>query len=99
MRNLNTTCRVVQETNRHEYDCETTQKQKDNCTDQAWTEFYAGDLNDILDELIADQPLDARNIALSTLFPEHFPRFIPSEADFKILIARVIERRVEVLMS
>jgi len=84
---------------RHDQECETAQKQKDNFTDQAWTEFFAGDLNDLLDELIADQPLDARNITLSTLFPEHFPRFIPSENDFKAMIGLVIERRVEVLMT
>ena len=72
---------------------------REQATEFARAEFRTGELDDLIDERIAEQAMDARNIALAAMFPDEVVRFQPSETDFITMVEQIITERIDEIME
>jgi len=71
----------------------------ERCRAQAWELFFGDELNDQLDEIISDQPMDARNVALQVLYPEKIAAFLPSHIDLRAAIENMVEKHAHFILE
>jgi hypothetical protein len=72
---------------------------REQAEEQARAEFRIGELDELIDEQIQDQAMDARNIALHATFPDEVVRFEPSENDFTNMVEHIIDTRVDEILE
>ena len=63
----------------------------------AMDEFKAGDLDDIIQDIVVDEGRDITLIALWACYPEHFFQPACSMKDFRATVSGVITERARVL--
>jgi hypothetical protein len=72
---------------------------REQAEEQARAEFRIGEMDDLIDERISEQAMDARNIALHAMFPDEIVKFKPSENDFIIMVEHIIDTRVDEILE
>jgi hypothetical protein len=94
MKDRNTTERTNFEHQQDKWD-----HRREQAEDQARAEFRIGELDELIDEQIADQAMDARNIALHAMFPDEIVEFKPSRDDFINMVEHIIDTRVDEILE
>ena len=87
------------ELGKHLADQDKWEHHRELATEQARAEFRIGELDDLIDERISDQAMDARNIALHAMYPDEINRFEPSEIDFTHMVEQIITERIDEIME
>ena len=87
------------ELGKHLADQDRWEHRREKASEQARAEFRLGEFDDQIDERIADQAMDARNIALHAMFPDEVFRFQPSETDFVNMVEQIITERIDEIME
>ena len=59
---------------------------------EAWQEFEAGDYNQEIYDLMADDPTDVTEIALALCFPKRAQSAVINSQDFRSTIESVVEK-------
>jgi hypothetical protein len=94
MKDRNTTERTRFERQQDKWD-----HQRELAEEKARAEFRCGELDELIDEHIQDQAMDARNIALHAMFPDEIVKFKPSENDFINMVEHFIDTRVDEILE